>query len=294
VDRLALRVASALASASAAFVAQPGDAQTLATLHVRSFTMSAAPASLRVGESFSLTIEAHVDEQILELDNVTLPDLSGFDVLGDERRCSASARGSDCIETINITPTVAGERTIAATLMDAVDARNGKPSRFATNTVAVRVAGAPAQLPAWLGEAVWALFLAALPLLAAAFVIYALFRNFGRRRPRVPAPAVPGAAPRSAAPPHVDPDARLRALVAALAAEPSRARARAVRAALRDRVAARADETLADIARRYRNGAHSPAQPHVLAALYAIEGPSFCEDASVARAVEEALPSLNF
>ncbi len=285
-DCVALRVASALALAASALLGTPVRAQTLETLHVRSFTMSADPASLQVGETFRLTIAAHVDERILELDNVTLPDLAGLDVLGDERRCSASARGSDCIETLSIAPSSAGQRTIAATIMDAVDGRNGKPSRFATNTVALHVAEAPPHLPSWLGEALWAVVLAALPLVSAAFVLYVLFRNFGRRRPVVrPEPVVP-AAPVAA----VDEGARLRALVAALAADPSRARALAVRAALRDRVGAGSDETFADIAHRYRNGADR----RVLAALAAIERASFCEERNVARAIEEALPSLNF
>ncbi|GAC1305291.1 MAG: hypothetical protein NVSMB19_16680 [Vulcanimicrobiaceae bacterium] len=285
-DRLALRVAGVLAAAAAACVAAPCDAQTLATLHVRSFTMSADPASLRVGESFRLAIATHVDERILELDNVTLPDLSGFDVRGDERRCTESARGSDCIETLNVVPTVAGERTIAAAVMDAVDGRNGKPSRFASNTLALHVAAAPARLPGWFGDVLWAVVLAALPLVSAAFVIYVLFRNFGRPRAVVRAQPVPAPVAVAA----VDPDARLRALVAALAAEPSRERALAVRAAWRERVGARPDETLADIARRSR----ANAQPRLLAALAAVERASFCEAWNVARAVEEALPSLNF
>ena len=266
--------------------ALPSRAQSLLTLHVRSFTMSAEPASLRVGETFRLTIAAHVDEQILELDNVTLPDLSGFNVLGDERRCSATARGSDCVETLSVSPIVEGNRTIAATIMDAIDGRNGKRSRFSTNTIALRVAGAPPHLPGWIAEIVWSIALAALPLLAAAFVLYVILRQFGRRRPI--------ARPESVAPPEpqpvVDRDARLRALVASLRDEPSRDRVLAVREALRERVGAREDETLADIVRRYRNGSH----PHVLAALVAIERPSFCEEHNVARAVEEALPSLNF
>lgn len=248
--------------------------------------MAAAPASIRVGENFKLTISAHVDEVLLELDNVTLPDLAGFDVLGDERRCSTTGHGSDCVETLDVSPTVAGDRTIAAAIMDAIDARNGKPSRFSTNSVALRVADAPPHLPSWIGELLWSLVLAILPLAAAAFVLYAILRNFGKRA--VVAVRAPAVAPPP--PSVVDPDALLRALVAALAAEPSRERALAVRGALRERLGAREDETLADLAGRYRNGS----QPRLIVALGAIERASFCEEARVARAVEEALPSLNF
>lgn len=248
--------------------------------------MTAEPASLRVGETLRLTIAAHVDEVLLELDNVTLPDLTGFDVHGDERRCSATGRGSDCVETLEISPNVAGDRTIAAAIMDAIDARNGKPSRFSTNTIALRVADALPRIPAWIGEVFWSLALAALPLLAAGFVIYAILRNFGRRRPVLRREPIAAPEPPRA----IDREAYLRDLVAALAAQPSRQRALAVRAELRERLGAREDETLADLANRYRNGTH----PRLLAALGAIERPAFCEETRVARAVEEALPSLNF
>lgn len=292
--RLPYGVTQALARASVALVTLVAIAvtttafacaQSLLTLRVRSFTMTAEPASLRVGETFRLRIAAHVDEQILAMDNVTLPDLSGFNVLGDERRCSATARGSDCVETLDIAPIVAGDRTIAATIMDAVDGRNGARSRFSTNSIALHVAGAPPHVPGWILEILWSIVLSALPLISAGLVLYVILRKFGRR-PVVRAQSFPT----PAAAPIVDPDARLRALVAALAAEPSRVRARQVRAALRERVGAREDETLADLARRYRNGSH----PHLLTALRAIERASFCEEREVARAVEEALPSLNF
>ena len=283
---VALRVACVAAYALAAFVAPPARAQSLVSLHVRSFTMAAAPTQIRVGDTFKLTISAHVDEVLLELDNVTLPNLAGFDVLGDERRCSATGRGSDCVETLDVSPTVAGDRTIAAAIMDAIDARNGKPSRFSTNSVALRVSDAPPHLPPWIGELVWSLVLAIVPLAAAAFVLYAILRNFGKRTTvAVRTLAVPPPPP-----PPIDRDAELRAMVAALAADPSRERALALRGALRERLGAREDETLADLGRRYRNGSH----PHLIVALGAVERASFCEDARVARAVEEALPSLNF
>ncbi|GAC1522608.1 MAG: hypothetical protein NVS2B8_04020 [Vulcanimicrobiaceae bacterium] len=248
--------------------------------------MAADRTHLRVGETLRLTIAARVDERVLELDNVTLPDLAGFDTLGDERRCSASARGTDCTETLTLQPTVAGDRTLAAAVMDAVDGRNGQPSRFATNTVALRVAGEAPHLPSWLGALAWSIVLAILPLVLVVVAAWALIWGFGRRKPVAVAVA---AAPPSATV-AIDPDVRLRELVADLAREPSRVRARAVRAALRARVGARDDETLADIVARRQMADRD----RVLAALRAIERASFCEEHDVPRAVEEALPSLNF
>lgn len=247
--------------------------------------MATDRATVHVGESFHLTIAAHVDERLLELDNVTLPDLSGFDTLGDERRCIATQRGSDCTETLTLASTVAADRTIAATVMDAVDARNGKPSRFASNTVALHVTGVPPHLPTWAGALAWSIVLALSPLVLVAAAAWALIWGFSRTKPRPVAPP-----PQLPSPIVMDPDAGLRDLVAALAREPSRARALAVRAALRERVGARDDETLADIATRREMADRG----RVLAALHAIERASFCQDKDVPHAVGEALPSLNF
>lgn len=253
--------------------------------------MKAEPVSLRVGDNFNLTISAHVDEPIAALDHVTLPDLSSFDVAGDSRSCVAIGnRGSDCAETVVLKANVTGDITIPGAIMDAVDARNGKPSRFTSNTVVVHVAPPPPRVPGWILEILWALALATLPIATGATVLYIILMKFGERRPIVrPEPIVPIVV----APP-IDRDAELRALVASLASEPTRARARAVRAALRTRLGAREDETIADLTRRYRDASQATSHPHVLTALAAIERAAFCEERDVPHAVEEALPSLNF
>ena len=75
--------------------------------------MSVDRATVAIGDQFHLTISAHVDEKIAQLDNLTLPDLAGFDSLGDERRCFAAASGgSDCVETVTLSATIAGPRAI--------------------------------------------------------------------------------------------------------------------------------------------------------------------------------------
>jgi len=285
VARLAV-IAFALGTTIATAMSATVGAQELSALHVRGFTMSLDRTTIRVGESVHLTIAAQVDEGVLELDNVTLPDLSGFDTLGDERRCSATSHGSNCIEIITLAPTVAGDRTIAATVMDAVDGRNGKPSRFATNTVALHVLDAPSQLPRWIAPLGWSLLLGIMPLVLVAVAAWALIWGFRRK---VPVPAVPASIP-AAPPPVIDPDVRLRARIADLAREPTRAHALAVRSALRERVGARDDETLADIAAR----ANIADRTRLLAALRAIERVAFCEDERIAHATDEALPWLNF
>ena len=237
---------------------------------------------MREGEPFHLTVSAHVDEPVLELDNVTLPDLSGFESLGDERRCSASARGSECVEILTLDATQAGRRTLGPVTLDAVDARNGRPSRFATNTVDVVVEGVS-------GMSAEARNLIAA--VVAILVLGALWWRFGRRPKRVvPAPALVASPSLPPAPLPVvpAPDARLREFVDALEREPTRGRAAAVRDELRARAGAREDETLSDLVVR---GAFA-GLPGAFAALQAIERAVFCEDANVERYVREALPYL--
>jgi len=249
-------------------------------LHVRNFALATDRTSVREGEPFHLTISAHVDEEVLELDNVTLPDLTGFESLGDERRCSASARGTDCVEILTLDGTQAGTHTLGPVTLDAVDARSGRASRFATNAVTVTVEGASG-----LSGIARSLIVGVLVGIAAAALWWGFVR---RRRPPAPpkVPPVAVAPPPAAAAP--DPASRYRDLVAALEREPSRARALDVRAELRLMAGAGAEETLGDLeARGALRG-----RPEELAALRAIERAAFCEDSNVERAVREALPYL--
>jgi hypothetical protein len=279
---------SALAFACVASLTPAAQAQALLTLHVRSFSMSLDKTTVRVGETFHLTIAAHVDQQLLELDNVTLPDFSGFEISGDERRCSSSRRGTDCVEVLTLDATQPGIRTLAPTGMDAIDARNGKPSRFLTNSVTIEV-GPPtllsSGLPSWLRDALLAVLRQIALLLVGLAALAALIWALARRKPRPPASVAPPLPPASAP---AGNGASWQSLLAALAAEPSRPRVVAVREALRKRVGARDDETLADlVARRASAGDES-----VRAALAAVERAAFCEDERLDQAVRAALPLL--
>jgi hypothetical protein len=248
--------------------------------------MSLDKATVHVGETFHLTITTRVDQAVLELDNVTLPDLSGFEIGGDERRCNSSGRGSECVEVLTLDATEPGTRTLGPTMMDAVDARNGKPSRFLTNTLTIKVLPATllsSGVPPWLRDVLWAVLrqiaLLSLGLAALAALIWAI----ARRKP--PAP-VAFAAPAPAAPPANG--ATWQSLVAALTREPSRARVVAVREALRKRVGARDGETLADLLARQADGGDQTLR----GALLATEFAAFCEDARLGEAVRAALPLL--
>jgi len=258
-------------------IVAPAGAQQLARLHVRAFTISVEPATLRVGETLQLRITTRVDENILQLDNVTLPDLSGFESVGDERRCGTSGRGSVCVETMTLTPTGPGDRTIGPATLEAIDARNhDKPSRFATNVVRVRVTPVPEpnSLLFW--------FLKSFAVLASVAIVgYALLWGFRRRVPRPPDAVLPEKPPVKVTDP-------LPELLSSLAAEPTRPRVLAVRAELRRRAGAREDETLDALLLRGAAGG----DPSLAGALRAIETPAFVDDRYVASEAQRALPIL--
>lgn len=295
------RIAAAALLVSMSVVANPAGALSYASLHVRSFTLSTDNLQPHVGETFHLTLAVHVDEQIAQLDNVTLPDLSGFDVSGDERRCAANSKGTDCTETISLAPTVAGRRTIGSITMDAIDASDKSPTRFATNSLRIDVRDAPPgsqpQQPqdqqagdSTVGELFWDTVRSfGLLLLLVTALWYVLWR-YARPRalPAVAPVAVPTPVAVPVAPYGDDFSTRYRSLVDTLASTPSRANAAAVRDALRYALGAREKETLADLVAR--NAAAD--YPQRISALRAIERPVFCEDAYVTENVREALPFL--
>jgi hypothetical protein len=267
-------------------------AQAYETLHVRHLTMTVDRNSVGVGEPFHLSISVHVDEEVVQLDNLTLPDLSGFDSLGDERRCVATTAGSDCTETVTLAATVPGTRTISGATLDAIDARNGRPSRFTSNAVTLTVTGSAASDPLRdvVSGVLYVTLRAFLIVLLIGVAIFALLWGFvSWRRGAPPRPVVPARAPTPAEPVAApDPNARLRDLATTLGREPTRANALRMRFALRETMHARDEETLRDLMVR------RAADPSRLASLAAIERAAFCEDERVSDAVREALPSLNF
>lgn len=259
-------------------------AQQLATLHVRSLAASADRTTARAGEEFHITMNVRLDEPVAALDNVTLPDLSGFDVSGDERRCTASPRGSACSETLTLAATIPGDRTIGPWTLDAVDARTHRATRFSSNSVVVHVLG-PSPLEsmgALLRNLGFAAVAAVVLIGLAGLALWAFVRALPRRKPAF-APAAPE--PEVPEPPRAD-DPSLRELVAALSREPTRRHALALRAALRRRIGALEHETYDDlVARRALGNGEADG-------FRAVERAAFCEDERVADAAREAVSYL--
>ena len=294
--RVALGIA-ALASAFAPTIASEANAQTLARLHIHAFELSTDKTDVKVGEPFHLTLDVHLDERVASLDNVQLPSLAGFEDLGDERRCTVAPIGTDCVETLTIDALVPGDRTIGPATIEFIDGSNGRARSRESNLVTVHVTGA-AKVPADtsdtldndnpLADLLWAGLRAILIFILVAIALWALLWGYRKRRVEPPALPPPVAPPPAVTAPEIAWAERLRQLGAALAAEPTRARALAVRGELRAHIGAGERETIADLTRR--NAASG--DTHLMTALVAVERAAFCEDAFVADAAREAVPYL--
>jgi hypothetical protein len=285
------RLLSAILAAGIAFAPATASAQSLARLRVRSFEMTADRLNVKVGETIHLRITALLGGHISRLNNVTLPNLAGFDLLGDERSCYPDTDGGTrCVEAISIAPQQTGDLTIAPATLDAIDARTGKPSRFATGNLAIKVeTDGDSWLSSWLAALsglIWPLLRIAGVVALAALALGAIAWAFGRpRRPKpAPPPAVPVAEVAQPAPLE---DFGL--LIARLAADPTRANVVAVREALRARIGATPDETFGDLLARGAAGEDR----ELLAAMSAIERATFCEIQRLPEAIQDALRVLH-
>jgi hypothetical protein len=304
--RFAALVAVA-ASLTLGLAHEPARSQQLVPLHIRNFAISLDRTTVHVGEVFHLIVHTHVDEVLTQLDQTTLPSLYGFESQGDERVCSGSTKGgTDCTETLALVPQIAGDRTIGPVTLDAIDANTGRPSRFGTNVVTIRVTPDPLAVvgPAFSGAVDVIALVARVLILVALIVLLAVALRwlFARSRrpasdmfeprtlpanPLSPFPQQPAAAPISA--PFLDPfDARFRAALERLRAEPMRANALALRALVRERCGAGERETLGDLLAR--NAARGDAA--LVEALRALDRAAFVEDANVVEAIVAAYPAL--
>lgn len=283
----ALRCAVTLGALVPAFFPSAAVAQVLQRLHVRTFTLGADRYAARAGEELHFTVAVHVDERVARIDNLALPDLSGFEVDGDERRCAPGGRGgTDCTEVLLVTSSTSGQWSIGPATLDAIDARNGRPSRFGSNRITVRILGKPIlesdsahDVERIALQAIVVAASAAVPILAALWLLRAT-----RRRAPVPVAVVPPP-PLAPTAPAVDP---LDELVHRLREHPSRERVNQVRNELRRRLRAREEETLEDLLKRdsvRRN-------PSLADALRAVEHAAFVEDDRIVAAVGRALPPL--
>lgn len=250
-------------------------------LHVDALGMHADRVQLRVGQVFHLAIHAHVRENVTALDELVVPDIGTMQNEGDERHVTHSTGGTDVVETLTLEPTVPGPFTFAGAYLDAIDARNGRPSRFRSNPVRV-VVDSRGPLAAVTGGGVARAVVAAgefvAALAAATMLILLVRRNPPRPSVQIDAPPPPAPPPRTVRDEVAD---ALRAYRAA----PQIASLLRLRAALFAAAGAATGSTLRDALAGTRDGGLRAA---LLAAERTAFGPATDRDAASAELVGAA------
>ena len=293
--RVACALALALWVAAAVLPHGAARAQSLQRLTVDRFTLSADTDKPQLEVPFHLIVTLYVKQRVSAIGNLELPILAELELLGDERRLESSATGTRYVETIGVVAHRTGTISIAAATLQAIDARDGKPKQYFTNSLTLQVSGGslePIDTSQSFASAAEQLALRAILWtagVACAIVLAVLF--FRRRRPRpVPAAPSPVAAPPPQPPPppvRRSPQDRLRDALVVLRADPTRECAVRVRAAVWQMMGASDGETLADVLQR-----ENATDPRLRDVLRALERAAFTYDEDLSRAVVAACGSL--
>ncbi|MFN2448941.1 MAG: hypothetical protein ABR508_03990 [Candidatus Baltobacteraceae bacterium] len=252
-----------------ALAAQPAVAQSLQRLHVRSFVLSSDAPAVQREQPFNVTLTIRVAERLTRLDNVYLPSFSGAEELGDERSISPSGSGTVYRETLRLVAHQSGPLAIGSAYFDAIDARDGRPKRFISNGITVRVSG---ETP--YGTAPVA---ALISFACAAALMGALAWLLVRRPPRQRIEPE-----QSIEPPQPEPQAAFEEALAQLHAHRDRRSVLLVRERLWEMLDAPCGATLHDVLRR-----PLASHPRTRRLLLALERAAFVSDDRLHSAVEE-------
>ncbi|HEY9180173.1 MAG TPA: hypothetical protein VIO32_05605 [Candidatus Baltobacteraceae bacterium] len=254
-------------------------AQQYQHLHVLGFTLSSDDAHPRIETPFHVSLTIRVAEKQFNGDNVFLPSFEGAEELGDLRQVLHDARGTTYRETLTLVAHARGSLHVSEAYLDAIDARDGKPKRFLSNSLTLPVGGGPVTR-AWNLFRTLLLVVIAFVLFAAAVAAIALVQASRRKLPPI----------RAAEPPAAVVAGRQRDEVEEAFTQLRHARNRravlALRSALWLRAGADPGATLNDVL--VRTSAHRLALRHV---LVAVERAAFVEDARLNDAIEEILCS---
>lgn len=116
----------------------------LRVLDVEALGMHADRSQVRVGEMFHLVVHVRVRENLSALDELVVPDVATMQLLGDERRITHGAGGTEVVETLTLEPTAGGRYTFAPAYLDAIDPHALRPKRFSADRASTVVVTDPA------------------------------------------------------------------------------------------------------------------------------------------------------
>jgi hypothetical protein len=119
----------------------------LRVLHIQALGMRIDRSQVRVGETFHLVVQVRIRENLPALDELVVPDIGAMQLLGDERRTTHGAGGTDVVETLTLEPTAGGRYTFAPAYLDSINPRDLRPKRFsARHAITVVVTDPPAAI----------------------------------------------------------------------------------------------------------------------------------------------------
>jgi hypothetical protein len=145
----AARTGGAAISGACAVLASggTGNAQAFPRLHITALGMHADHPAVAAGDTYHITIHVHVTQRRDRLDELVLPTLTNAIDLGDERRrVAAPGGGTDFYEIMTVSSPEPGTATFSPAYIDAIDPAVGRPLRYSSAALTVRVApaaGAP-------------------------------------------------------------------------------------------------------------------------------------------------------
>lgn len=216
--------------------------------------------------------------------------LAQLDLLGDERALQSGRNGTVYRETIALVARNAGDVDVSPAVLQAVDARDGRPKAFSTNPLRLQVAATPGDVLAAQLRTAWSVgrFLFHLAIwIVGVLCVAALVALVLRRRPQQPLP-VSVSQPAYVAPSYEAlKRQRLHDGITLLRAEPTRAAAVRVRAAVWDLLGAPEGTTLAALLRR-----PNAADPQMRDVLRALERAAFTYDDDLHGAMADACDAM--
>ncbi|MBC5829673.1 MAG: hypothetical protein GIW98_05705 [Candidatus Eremiobacteraeota bacterium] len=235
---------------------------------------------------FHLIISTRFKERVDSPDElIILPTLGGLQIVGDERRAMHADGATSYSETLSVVAHAPGTVRVGAAYFNAIDARNGKPSRFSSNELTFTVTDAAGNGHNGLHNL--SLRLAQLALLALAlFAVSLVWRAAGNRR-MVPA-AFPEMPPAKSEDPVTAPAGGLEGAVVHLQETRSRDAVLGVREVLREMVNAKNGATLNDILHTL----DGRTQLHTV--LRATERAAFIGEGHLPAAIDEMIAALHW
>jgi hypothetical protein len=192
--------AAAILALAVGLVPPAALAQDLPRLHITAMGMHADKRVVKPGEAFHVTIHVHVREKRPRLDELVLPALTNAVDLGDERRRSPAADGTDFYETLTVAASTVGTASFTPAYIDAIDPATGRGMRYSTAPLNVRVASGTTLDDADSGALAGLLRTAALTVagvLAFLAIGIVILIRLARRPRRPAAPPPPSHAPRT-------------------------------------------------------------------------------------------------